>query len=370
MNIHLKRALTYAGYPALYLAAMGLFFHVTFPDERLKDRIETEFNSRKVMGDDVRLEVGHASPSWFNGIELEDVRLIDTKVEAERALASSTSGDSKGATTGSKSPAPAASASKPGAGLAVVTSDEMMVDELTVSVSLLSALMGTVAVSFDAEAFGGTVDGRFRRSEEQQAIQLELEEVGVGGFPLLKDLVGLPMRGSLSGTVDVVTPQQKLALAEGTLHLTISDLRVGDGKAQILKTIALPMIDVGTVELEAEVAAGVLRLVKLQAGGKDLDVEADGRIRLRDPLERSLLELNVRFRFSDSYKNRNDMTRGLFGTGGVPGLLELDPKVKRSKREDGYYAWRASGLLTSPHFVPESAARTPGVRRGARPARR
>ncbi len=371
----LRSVLTNAGYPVFYLVAMAGFFHVTFPDERLKERIESEFNERQPMGEGVRLEVGHASPHWFNGIELEGVRLIDTTAEAEAAEAAEEQRKAASSTKpkhgAEKQSAPGASASAgqvpsavPAAaqpsgvpGTPPGNSEGMVVDELTVSVSVLRALLGTVAVVFEAEAFGGSFQGSFAKSDELQTITAELDHVGVGGLPLFRDLVGLPMGGTVSGAIDLVTPEQKLAKAEGTMKLVIDDLKVGDGKAKILKTIALPLVNVGRLELEAEVVAGVLRIVKLNAAGKDLDVEADGRIRLRDPVDRSMLELNLRFRFADSYKNRNDMTRALFGGDGVPGLLELDSKVKRSKREDGFYAWRASGLMSRPSFLPESGSR-------------
>ena len=368
----LKKTLAYVGYPAFYVFAIGASFHLTFPDERLKDRIEAEFDSRQPMGEGVRLEVGHASPSWFNGIEAEDLRFIDLNAEAQaekakeesRAAGAKAKPAASAKAAGSARALGTAKAPKDGDSGEVAAASAMAIDELSVNISLLKALVGIVAVSFDADAFGGTLSGEFSKSEEEQSVQLELDGVGVDGLPVLKDLVGLPMRGTLSGAVDVMMPERKLAQAEGSLNLIINDLRVGDGKAQILKAIALPLVDVGSIEIRAEVTAGVIRILKLSASGKDLDVEADGKIRLRDPLDRSLMELSLRFRFSDGYKNKNDMTRGLFGSNGIPGLLDLDPKVKRAKRDDGFYAWRVSGLMSKPSFLPEST-RKPTTRRGA-----
>ena len=104
--------------------------------------------------------------------------------------------------------------------------------------------------------------------------------------------------------------------------------QLGDGKAKIRDTIALPKLDAGELVLEAEAADGRLKIDKLTAKGHDLELVADGRIRLRDPFDSSLAELNLRFKFSDAYTNKNDMTRGLFGAPGsnIPGLFDLNPE--------------------------------------------
>lgn len=151
----LRSVLVNAGYPAFYLAAMAVFFHVTFPDQQLAERIESEFNSRQPLGEGTRLDVGHASPYWFSGIKLEGVRLIDTKAEEEKDDADvvrSSALSSKQRLGAAKSPtAPGASASAGPSASAVPldsekqpgsTTDEpggMVIDQLTVSVSILRA---------------------------------------------------------------------------------------------------------------------------------------------------------------------------------------------------------------------------------------
>jgi hypothetical protein len=64
--------------------------------------------------------------------------------------------------------------------------------------------------------------------------------------------------------------------------------------------------------------------------------------------------LQVRFKINDAYRSKNDVTKSLFGTAGssMPPLFELDPKVKQSKRADGFYGWAIRGALGRPDFVP------------------
>jgi hypothetical protein len=83
-----------------------------------------------------------------------------------------------------------------------------------------------------------------------------------------------------------------------------------------------------------------------------LKLDSDGTLRLRDVYDTSLLSLNISFKFQERYTNKNDITKGLFGSGTMPGLFDLDPKMKHAKRADGSYGWRASGALARLNFVP------------------
>jgi hypothetical protein len=69
----------------------------------------------------------------------------------------------------------------------------------------------------------------------------------------------------------------------------------------------------------------------------------------------SISDLYVRFKFTDAYKGKNDITKGLFGTPGssAPALFELaDPKIKQSKRTDNFYGWHMVGMVSTPRFDP------------------
>jgi hypothetical protein len=74
-----------------------------------------------------------------------------------------------------------------------------------------------------------------------------------------------------------------------------------------------------------------------------------------------MLSLNISFKFQDRYTNKNDITKSLFGSGSMPGLFDLDPQMKRAKRADGSYGWRASGLVSRLAFSPAPVA-IPGPR--------
>jgi type II secretion system protein N len=320
-----RRVLRYVVYPVFYVSLLVVFVFWTFPYERLKERVIAEFNARQPAGAGVRMEIDDMSSYWLSGLEAEGVRLISPP--------GSPGEDGK--------PAPEK----------VVT-----IDEAHARVALLSWLFGSTKLSFGADAFGGGLSGTSSRSDESEQFHLELDDVAVGQLPMLSQLVELPIGGTLSGTVDFELPGGKFSKADGRIELKATDLSVGDGKAKIKGTIALPKAEGGELEIVAEVSEGRLKFEKLAMDGKDLQFDAEGQIRLRDPFDASVFDMSLRFKFSDAYRNKDDMTRSLLGAPGssMPALLEMDPKVKRSKRPDGFYGFRVSGPMSRPTFTPSA----------------
>lgn len=319
-----RKILKYAGYPLFYLACLVLFVRVTFPYDTLRTRLLAEFNGR---GGDKRLEIEHMSGHWFFGVEAENVRLteiITTPTEEKKA--------------------PAA----------------LQVDQLQLSVSPLSLLFGNVGVSFDAEVGGGNVSGSFSQSDAEAKLAVHSEEVDISGLTLLSAGLGLPLGGTLAGDVDLVLPERKMSAAVGKFELAITDFVVGDGKAKVLETIALPKLSAGNFALKAEATDGHLDVSEFGSDGKDLLLTAAGRIRLREPFDRSNADLDVTFRFKEAYTNKNDITKSLFGSSEskVPGLFDMDPNVKRAKDKDGSYRWRVTGQLAKPTFRPGGSSKS------------
>ena len=324
MTPRVRQILKWAGYVAFYLFSLAIFAYLTFPYNRLGDRIVHEFNSSQTGPKPMRLKLGDVSSYWLNGVEAEDITFTSPGEPDEQG--------------------------KPG------KPKVMKIDAAHASVSLLRLLFGTLKISFGADAFGGELSGATSNADEGRQLEVELEDLDLGKAPLFGDIVGLPLSGKLNGTIDLLLPEEKLSKADGKINLKVTDLAAGDGKAKIRDTIALPRLDAGELTLDAEAKTGTLKITNLSANGPDLKLESDGTLRLRDAFDTSMLSLNVSFKFQERYTNKSDITKSLFGSGTMPGLFDLDPKMKQAKRTDGSYGWRASGVLARLNFSPAPAS--------------
>lgn len=329
MNAKYKRILKIAGYGGFYLFALLLFGYLTFPFDRLRTRIQGQFNASQTGPSPLTLRLGHLTSYWFSGVQADEVDLI-----------------SPPSTTPPEDPA---KPNKP---------KVMRIDTVHARVSLLRLLFGTMHVNFGAEAFGGEVSGFTSDADGGRKLEVDIEDLGLADAPLLADMLGLPIGGKLGGHVEFLLPEGKLSKAEGKVDLKFSGLSAGDGKTKVLNAIALPRVEVGDLSLKATAVAGGLKIDQLSASGKDLELQSDGSVRLRDQFDASVLSVNARFKFADRFTNKDDMTRGLFGAPGssVPGLFDLVPENKHAKRADGFYGWRVSGTFSHPSFFPSAAA--------------
>jgi type II secretion system protein N len=324
MTPRLRQILKWVGYVAFYLFALLVFAYLTFPYNRLGDRIVQEFNAKQTGPKPMRLKLGDMSSYWLNGVEAENITLT-----------------SPGEPDESGKPTPP---------------KVLKIDSAHASVSLLRLLIGSLRISFGADAFGGQLSGSTSNSDDGRQLEVELEELDLGQAPLFGDIVGLPLAGKLNGTIELLMPEEKLSKADGKINLKVTGLAAGDGKAKIRDTIALPRLDAGELTLDAEAKTGTLKITNFSANGPDLRLDSDGTLRLRDAFDTSLLSLNVSFKFQDRYTNKSDITKSLFGSGTMPGLFDLDPKMKHAKRPDGSYGWRASGAVSRLNFTPAPTA--------------
>jgi type II secretion system protein N len=307
------------GYPLFYMTCLCVFAVLTFPYDKLKQRVVSGFNAQPRPGNvQEELQIDEMSGYWLSGVRVKGVRWMTASGEAGKPAS------------------------------------KIVVEEATVRYAILSALVGNTDVSFDVLAFGGEAMGSYQAHGKDRAVDVKLDAVDLGEIDPLVQMVGVPLQGKLGGTVKLTLPEGKASKATGSVSLEAGGVTVGDGKAKIKGAFALPKVDVGTLTLAADVKDGSLKISKLLAGGKDLELQGDGRVTLRETTTDSLFDGQIRFKVNDAYRSKSDATKGLFGTPGstAPGAIDFDPKVKQSKRADGFYAWTLRGPIGRLEFIP------------------
>ncbi|WP_437288038.1 type II secretion system protein GspN [Sorangium sp. So ce406] len=356
MKARLLKIAKWAVYPLFYLFCLGLFGYLTFPYDRLKDRLIAEFDraqQKRGSGPAQRLEIDELDAYWFTGVEMRGVRLImppnEVGSSSRASAAAFTSGD----------------AAKDGAPKPSV----IEIDEAHARLKILPLLIGRMRVSFWASVFGGEVEGVVPMGKSGGEMHVEVSDVELAKVGPLGDILGLPIAGTLTATLELDAPEGKFNKANGTLEVSAKEVSVGDGKTKIQGLIALPEAKLGELVLSAEAKEGVLKITKLTANGSDLELDGDGKVNMREPWNNSTADLYVRFKFTDAYRSKNDLTKSLLGAPGsnMAGLIEMQqPKMKRSKRADGFYGWHIHGALKRPRFDPH-AADSPAARGRSKP---
>lgn len=339
-------------YPLFYLFALVMCVYLTFPWDRVKDRVIAEFAKTQAgKGSRAwRLEIAELDGYWFTGVELTSAKIImppgdeddlppTASVRASTSRSTASSGaDSEGGA--SKKPV-----------TKVPQEIAVNIDSAHARVRILPLLIGRVRVDFGAELFGGNIDGTIPVGGG--TVEIELENLDLARITPLRELIDSPIAGTFGGKLELVSETGKFSKASGSLAMSITDGTICDGKAKCLTQQGIPQAKIGSLEIAAKVSDGVLKFDKFAATGQDMEFSADGTMRIKQPWDSTTLDIYMRFGFSDAYKNKNENTKALFlAEGALPAAIDLHPKLQRAKREDGMWGFHGKGTLKRPKFDP------------------
>jgi type II secretion system protein N len=352
----LLRIAKWVAYPAFYFFCLGLFGYLTFPFGQLKTRIIAEFDrmqvkaARRSRSEPMRLEIDELDSYWFSGVEVTGARLIIPPKKKRK---------SKMAFGGAKkkdAPPPKASV--------------MAVDHITARVQILPLLVGNVRINFDAQAFGGELEGTVPVGDGDVEVEFEgLQLIDVA--PLQALLEGIPLQGVASGSISLTPKEGKFAQADGVVAVTIDTLKLGkkrkdeNGKvADVVEMqgVELPSVLIGSLNIEASAKDGTLTVDDFGAKGRDFELLGEGKVRLHESWDRSQADVYLKFKFSDAYRSKSDAASSLLGKPGAKfaPAIEVAPgsPFKRAKTDDGFYRFHISGALAKIDFKPASVKRS------------
>ena len=265
-RIPIKKILEWAGYPAFFLLCFVFFAYKTFPYDRLADRLVQEAQARGY-----EIEIIDLTHSGLSGLAFESLRVVLPAEEGSPPL-------------------------------------DVIFDELTVSASLFSLMSDTTSFSFDAELAGGQAVGDVSIGTDNMEVEAEIEDIDLAAIPALRRFTMVPMTGTLNAEIDLSMPSE-VAESTGNVELTIDSLNVGDGKTQLdipgWGGLTLDRADAGNLELLATIAEGTVTIERAESHGEDLKLDAVGTVRLLRPIKRSELNLMVRVKIEDAYKERS-----------------------------------------------------------------
>jgi type II secretion system protein N len=311
-RIPIKRILKWAGYPLFFFACFLFFAYKTFPYDRLAERLVQEAQIRGY-----EIEIADLTNSGLTGLSFENLRVImPPEEEGAPPL-------------------------------------DIVFDELTVGTSLFSMLSDTKSYSFDAELGGGDIGGDVALGADSLDLDVEIDDIDLEALPGLRAFTKVPITGVLNGEVALLMPSEP-SESSGNIELTVEGLNVGDGESKLdipgWGGLTLDRADVGDLTFIATIEDGVADIERAEAHGKDLELDALGRIGLLRPLKRSELNVMVRVKIQDAYKERSAK---------VATMLELaSTGLKAAQTADGAVQYLVAGPIGG-RMRPRAAGRLP-----------
>ncbi len=189
-----------------------------------------------------------------------------------------------------------------------------------------------LGASFRAEAYSSKLKG----SASSNSFYLESDNVDLAKMTPLTE-VGLELKGLLTTLyVNLSLNNQRVSSANGRIQLKGKNVVFDAGAFQAQTGMALPVFNLGEVEIEGEANNGQLRIEKCRIGspGKDLEIRIPtGIISLSDVMMNTRYDLQVHIKPSATTEKA------------VPAFLILSSIA--TKRPDGFYSLKIAGNLAS-----------------------
>jgi type II secretion system protein N len=313
-----KRVLFVGAHVLLFLVCVVAFLYLAFPWDRAARYAEAAL-AKKL---DMDVYIGSIGPSWLTGIEVRDVTLRTRKPDRQGNLRT------------------------------------FHADRLVARASLGTLFGGNVDVDFVAEMMGGRIDGQLYRTQRDTRIVAKLAEVAPNDITFLREMIGLPIKGRMTGAVDLTLRDHKFDRASGSIEFLAKGVVVGDGKAKLkLKVkgaqyaelqefldredqgVAIPPMKVGTFTLKMRVTRGTARVTQMGAASEHIEIKGEGEVLFRNPPTASESRIYVMYKFSEPYQNLDSETRSMMEN------MRAAPNYRRALRTDGFYGFCISGVL-------------------------
>ncbi len=323
------------GYPAAFMFFFVTFVYTTFPYDRLREAIEGAVSAPSVSPSGhatpatMELTIGHLGPTFLPGLKARDVvvTFLPQHLGEQRTV--------------------------------------LRLDTATVHISLL-ALVFThrVSFSFDVDGASGEISGSAGvtvtgADAGLRDLDVTLNAVRVGQIAPLVAIVGLPMGGAMSGTVELHLPDGQVSQAEGSVQLRATRLTLGDGHAQYqiphFGGVTIEQIRAGNLDVGVTIHNGTAVLDRLASHSDELDLAMDGRIELRPRIGDSRINLGLRFRLTDAYRHKSDVA------GRILSVMDMVPDLQRARRPDGMLALRCTGTFDRGVMCPPDTRPAPPV---------
>jgi len=314
-----KRILKWVGYPLLSLFTFVMTLHLTFPYDRIKDKLVDD------LSDKYEVSVGSVEPTILPGglvISKLMLRPRPKKPDEDPPL--------------------------------------LQIKRLELDASLLSAIRGRLDVDIDADIGTGAVTGNVVATKAGMWAEFQTKKLALQDVPGLSEAIGLPMERGLNAKISLHLPKQRWREAEGKIQLSCPGCTAGDGVAKIKPRarprgrvnsqraqartqfigdgIEVPRLDLGDLHAVIEIKAGKGKITEFNATSPDGELHIDGDIDFRDPFKRTQLSGCLRFKFTDEFAQREPKFANVGALTGV----EVQP--------DGFTDLRITGPLSNLRF--------------------
>ncbi len=221
------------------------------------------------------------------------------------------------------------------------------IDQITVSPSLISLILGRISGKFELKKEEGFLSGGISVRGNQISLSCEAKKFDLGKSGLLSALSAASVTGIVDGKGSASGDLNVPSSWESEAQLQVSAITVGP---QLIAGFSLPKISISEGMIDFSLNRGKAKIQTLRLGRSgnttskpvpvdDIQGTLSGEILLNQQWTSSTLNLQTRFSLSETI---------------LKSLVLLEMILSPGKQEDGSFGYRLTGTLESPIPSPLS----------------
>jgi type II secretion system protein N len=255
-----KRSILYVlGFVVYGFVVFAVYLYLTFPYDLVRQRLVEQFNR---LG--VRLTIGEMRPGWLPGLEMRHIR-----VQANQASAAG---------------------------------DLLRLQALRILPASFPFLADRWRIRLEGVLYDGRLQGTVRlpaaNGTDTWGIAGHVSHLQLGQYALLQQQDSPFLRGRLTGEVEMTLDPQG-QIRQGRVDLRLDSVAF-DGQSLQLPLPRTITCDSGQAQLE--LMPHQMQITSFSCQGNDLALQARGTVSLRQPLDRSVLNLRLQLQSETVYR--------------------------------------------------------------------
>jgi len=260
MKIERKTLLRGSAYIAFGISSLFLSLYLTFPTDALGQRVAHEI--QKASKGKFNVSFGEFSFYRLSGVQAEQVELRQSKA----------GGDVK-----------------------------LVLDSVKARVNLLPLLLLKKSLSAYIDLGGGELSADIDLDGRDVDLAISSENIALEKIPLLKEYAGMPMRGNLSGKVDMAW-RQNITKSTANIELALNKMMLGEAS---ISGFSIPALTLGNLETKMNIEKGKFSVQSFKQTGGDISARLHANSDLRPSIMASSMDVCAEFKFEDSVLEKN-----------------------------------------------------------------
>ena len=228
---------------------------------------------------------------------------------------------------------------------------QYFMEEIDISIGLLSLIGGTVDVEVETAREDGTIMARYVQGSSETTVEVDIDGLPLYDVPKAAQALNVPLYGLLNVKADITAPDGKFSKAEGKITLACSACRAGDGDSKLYVPggskalrdgITLPEIDFGTLTGELIVKKGAATIEEpIATESEDMIMSLTGKLKLKDPFQKSRFNMLMKLELTESFLTEAERLAFIYR--GASANAKLDPPERG-------LGFKLGGPVSKPQF--------------------